>query len=47
MKLKRLPILIAFSVTAFVSCQDDKSDTTEPSAEKANVESDDLFPLLS
>jgi len=43
MKLKKLPILIAFSLTAFVSCEDDKSKTSDPAAEIAKVESE--YPL--
>jgi len=43
MKLKTLPILIAFSLTAFVSCKGDKPDPGEPSAETAKEESS--YPL--
>ncbi|YCM44600.1 hypothetical protein V2O64_01015 [Verrucomicrobiaceae bacterium 227] len=43
MKLKTLPILVAFSLTAFVSCKGDKTDAGDSSAETQKVESD--YPL--
>ena len=43
MKLKMYPILIAFSLTAFVSCKDDKSTTSDPPSETSKVDAD--YPL--
>ncbi|MFT6862821.1 MAG: YHS domain-containing protein [Akkermansiaceae bacterium] len=43
MKLKIFPILIALSLTAFVSCKDDKSSAIDPPSEIITVEAD--YPL--
>lgn len=43
MKLKIFPILLAFSLTAFVSCKDDNSNTSDPPADTTKAESE--YPL--
>jgi YHS domain-containing protein len=43
MKLIKLPILAALSLTAFVSCKEDKATAVDPPAETAKIAGD--YPL--